>query len=159
MLAPRLARAVLSSGREDLIVQYLDGLRRIMIPSARVRGISPDTWAEIVDPLHLELLDPVHGSARVRGRFARKRSGPGDANLAAGGVLIPDDQLFQRRISAYLNSPGHEKKFSVQLPPARAASCLFPRRGSGRAGSGTIQRNSTPGATIRSFIFSGNRST
>jgi len=110
MLDPRLAQAVLSSGRENLIVQYLDGLRRVMIPSARVRGISPDTWAEIVNPLHLELLTRFMvllgaGDGLLESVLVRVT-----ANLAVGGVLIPDDQLFQRQISAYLNSPPARKR-------------------------------------------------
>ena len=111
MLDPRLAQAVLSSGRESLMAQYRDGLHRIMIPSARVRGISPDTWAEIVNPLHLEQLTRFMellgaGNGSLESVLVRVT-----ANLAVGGVLIPDDQLFQRRISAYLSSPAMKRSF------------------------------------------------
>jgi pyruvate,orthophosphate dikinase len=111
MLTPRLAQAILSSGRENLRMQYRDGLYRITIPSARVRGISPDTWAEIVNPLHLEQLMRFMdllgaGDGLLESILVRVT-----ANLAVGGVLIPDDQLFQRRISAYLSSPAMKRSF------------------------------------------------
>jgi hypothetical protein len=46
------------------------------------------------------------GNERMEGLLVRVT-----ANLAAGGVLIPDDRLFQRRISAYLNSPAMNYAF------------------------------------------------
>jgi pyruvate,orthophosphate dikinase len=115
MLDPRLAQAVLASGRESLMLQYRDGVRRIMIPSARVRGISPDTWAEIVNPLHLEQLTRFMellgaGDGLLESVLVRVT-----ANLAVGGVLIPDDQLFQRRISAYLSSPAMKRSFLLNF--------------------------------------------
>jgi pyruvate,orthophosphate dikinase len=111
MLDPRIARSVLDSGRKQLFEQYERELKKIIIPAARVQGISPDTWAEIVNPLHLERLAKflellMSGDERIEGILIRVI-----ANLAVGGVLIPDDRLFQRRISAYLNSQVMKGRF------------------------------------------------
>ena len=86
-------------------------LKKIYIPSAKVRGISPETWAEIVNPRHLELLERffdllASGDSRLEPVLVQVI-----ANLAAGGVLIPDDRLFQRRVTAYLNSPAMKGSF------------------------------------------------
>ncbi len=111
MLDRKIARSLLASGRAQLSGLYESELRKIVIPAARVQGISPDSWAEIVNPLHLERLE----------KFTDLLSAgdmPGEgvlihviANCAAGGVLIPDDRLFQRRVSAYLNSPAMSGRF------------------------------------------------
>jgi pyruvate,orthophosphate dikinase len=111
MLDPRIARSVLSIGQGPLFGLYESELKKIIIPAARVQGISPETWAEIVSPLHLERLAKLMdllmmGNERMEGLLVRVT-----ANLAAGGVLIPDDRLFQRRISAYLNSPAMNYAF------------------------------------------------
>ncbi len=111
MLDPEIARSVLKSGRTPLYGLYESELKKIIIPAARVQGISADTWAEIVNPLHLERLKKfmdllMAGDARLQSLLVRVI-----ANLAAGGVLIPDDRLYQRRISAYLNSPAMHREF------------------------------------------------
>ncbi len=111
LLDPRIARSVASSGPGPLFGLYESELKKIIIPAARVRGISSETWAEIVSPLHLERLSKfmdllMAGDERFNGILIRVT-----ANLAAGGVLIPDDRLFQRRISAYLNSPAMNYAF------------------------------------------------
>ena len=111
LLDPRVARSVLHSGERVLRERYGDDLKRILIPAARVQGISPDTWAEIVNPLHLERLNSfmdllTEGNVELEGVLVHVI-----ANVAVSGVLIPDDQLFQRRISAYLNSDAMKGRF------------------------------------------------
>ncbi len=111
MLDSRIARSILHSGQGPLVELYVLELKKIIIPAARVQGLSPDTWAEIVNPLHLERLEKfmevlTAGDERLDGILVRVI-----ANLSAGGVLIPDDRLFQRRISAYLNSPVMQRRF------------------------------------------------
>ncbi len=115
LLAPAVAGSILSSGRSSLIAQYQDSLRSILIPAARVRGISPDTWAELVNPLHLEQLTRFMELLRVGGAVLESVMVQVMANLSVGGVLIPDDRLFQRRVSAYLNSPAMKGSFILNF--------------------------------------------
>ncbi len=114
MLDPRLARSVLQSGRSTLTVHYREQLKQIIIPPARVRGISSDTWAEIVNPLHLERLSRFMDLLMTGDEQFEDILVHVIANLTVGGVLIPDDRLFQRRISAYLNSPAMHEQFLFQ---------------------------------------------
>ncbi len=111
MLDPRVARSIYSSGEKRLKEQYEEEVKKILIPAARVRGISPDTWAEIVPPLHFERLSAfldllMSGDEQLESVLIHVA-----ANLALSGVLIPDDRLFQRRISAYLNSKAMKGRF------------------------------------------------
>jgi len=115
MLSPAVARLILHSGRSSLITQYRDSLQTILIPAARVRGISPDTWAEIVNPLHLEQLTRFMELLGVGGALLENVLVQVTANLAVGGVLIPDDRLFQRRVSAYLNSIAMEGNYLLNF--------------------------------------------
>jgi pyruvate,orthophosphate dikinase len=115
LLNPRVADAVLGSGEARLMEQYSAALQRVAIPAARVRGISPDTWAEEVDPEHLGKLTAFlellgHQDGRLGAVLVHVI-----ANLAAGGVLIPDDRLFQRTVSLYLGSPVLREQFLPSL--------------------------------------------
>jgi pyruvate,orthophosphate dikinase len=111
MLDPRTAKAVAQCGSAELTARYRNDLRAIAIPAARVRGISEDTWAEIVDPLHLERLDAFLDLLMEGGDTLGDLLAQVTANVAAGQVMIPDDRLFQRRISAYLGSPAMQAGF------------------------------------------------
>ncbi|HUI68582.1 MAG TPA: PEP/pyruvate-binding domain-containing protein [Nitrospirota bacterium] len=111
MTDPKLAASLLNSGSDELIALYTDDLKQIVIPAAKVSGHSADTWAEIVNPLHLERLSKFMdmlqlGSRRLQDVFIHVI-----ANLYVSGVHIPDDKLYQRRVSAYLNSEAMKLPF------------------------------------------------
>jgi pyruvate,orthophosphate dikinase len=103
-LDPEIASAILRSGSRELIEEYRVILKQILIPGPGIRGFSGETWAEICNPLHTERLS----------RFLRIISlDPASfedvlvhviCNLYVGGVFIPDDRIFQREVSSYLNS-------------------------------------------------------
>jgi pyruvate, orthophosphate dikinase len=111
MLDPRFARSVLNSGHNAFIMQYVLDLKKITIPAARVQGISPETWAEIVNPLHLERLSKFMELLMIGDEKLESVLIHVIANLIVSGVLIPDDRLFQRQVSAYLNSPTMQGQF------------------------------------------------
>jgi pyruvate,orthophosphate dikinase len=115
ILSPSLARSILRFGQSNLITLYLDSVRSILIPAARVRGISPDTWAELVNPMHVEQLRRFIELLSVGGDLLESILVHVSANLSIGGVLIPDDRLFQRSVSAYLNSPAMKDNFLLNL--------------------------------------------
>ncbi len=100
----RVAAVIFRSNNDGLISRYRDMLSRIIIPTAKVREISTETWAEIVNPLHLERLIKFLDILQLDGEHVRSVLVRVIANLFVSGVFIPDDRLFQRRISAYLNS-------------------------------------------------------
>ena len=111
LLDSGFARPVLHSGQDALIMQYVLDLQQIIIPAARVREISPDTWAEIVNPLHLERLSKFMELLMLGDNQLKSVLIHVTANLAVSNVLIPDDRLFQRQVTAYLNSAALQDQF------------------------------------------------
>ena len=99
-----LASAILRSGSNALISRYTALLEGIVIPAATVVELSSETWAEIVNPLHLERLARFMDILELGGDRLQSVLLHVIANLFVSGVFIPDDRLFQRRITAYLNS-------------------------------------------------------
>ncbi|MGE5172520.1 MAG: PEP/pyruvate-binding domain-containing protein, partial [Betaproteobacteria bacterium] len=111
----RVAAVILHSNNDGLISQYRDMLSRIIVPTAKVREISTETWAEIVNPLHLERLIKFLDILQLGGGHVRSILVHVIANLFVSGVFIPDDRLFQRRISAYLNSKAMREDFLLNF--------------------------------------------
>jgi pyruvate,orthophosphate dikinase len=101
---PGVALAVQEYGSEELVQGYNARLMQVMIPSAKVHGHSSESWAEIVNPLHLERLSAYLDILQFDKGFLYDVPAQVLANLYVSGVFIPDDKLFQRRISTYLNS-------------------------------------------------------
>ncbi len=107
-----MASRIFASGDKALVTLYKDILKQIFIPPPAIRGYSPETWAERANPLHLELLSKFLGVLGAVPHLPQDRSENGlddvkahlICNLFLSGVFIPDDRLFQRRVSAYLNS-------------------------------------------------------
>lgn len=126
LLNADMARRILASGDERLISHYAGLLKHIIIPPPGVRGYSPDTWAEAVNPLHIELISKflevlgVSGGGELDGVKAHVI-----CNLCASGVFIPDDRLFQRRVTAYLNSPAMRGDFLLNCMLLRLLPVYF----------------------------------
>lgn len=95
---------------EDLRARYLDVLRGVIVPAPAVQGFHAQSWAEVVDARHLERLRGLMTVAATSPDFARPVLARLIANLAICGVLIPDDKLFQRDLTAYLNSEAMRKE-------------------------------------------------
>jgi len=104
LLDADLGLAVLDSAHEGLLVRYKAMLKQIVIPGSRISGFSPETWAEVANPLHLERLSRFMDIIRIDTRAFRDVLIHVISNLFISGVFIPDDKLFQRRISVYMNS-------------------------------------------------------
>jgi pyruvate,orthophosphate dikinase len=103
-LNPEFASAILYAGDDLLTAQYNRTLERILIPAPGISGFSYETWAEVINPLHLQRLTQFLRILRLDGRAFRQILVQVICNLYIGGVFIPDDRLFQREVSAYLNS-------------------------------------------------------
>lgn len=99
-----VGEAIVATGDDNLISLYADILRSLIVSAPKVSRFSTETWAEIVDPLHLErLMKLLH----IIGLDSRRFSGVLlhlTCNLFITGVFIPDDKIFQRDVSAYLNT-------------------------------------------------------
>jgi pyruvate,orthophosphate dikinase len=106
-----VALPIMTSGNMGLIQHYRALLEQLYVPSPNATGFSNDTWAEIVNPQHLRRLSKFLSILGLGGPVS------GDliihllANLYVGGVHIPDDRLFQREVSAYLNSGAIKSNF------------------------------------------------
>jgi len=111
LLDPEMAQVMLDAGNEGLLRVYEDTIGSMVIPAPGVSGFSADTWAEIANPLHIERLRSFLriislDSVRFRDLLVHVI-----CNLYIGDVLIPDESLFQREVSAYLNSGSLEDNF------------------------------------------------
>ncbi|MBI5057114.1 MAG: hypothetical protein HZB61_10920 [Nitrospirae bacterium] len=110
-LDPEVARSMLSAGGGRLLKMYKDILKKTVIPSSRVTGFSTDTWTEMVDPQHLLRLSKFLRIISLdSGRF-RDVLVHVICNLHISGVFIPDDKLFQREVSTYMNADGFMNNF------------------------------------------------
>jgi pyruvate,orthophosphate dikinase len=106
-----IARAILVSGDSALIGRYSRSIAAIPIPAPMIRELSTETWAELANPLHLERLTKFMEILQVGDDRFRNVLEHVIVNLYVSGVFIPDDRLFQRRISSYLNSPAMKGHF------------------------------------------------
>jgi pyruvate,orthophosphate dikinase len=98
------ASAILNAGDSVLMAQYNRVLEKILIPAPDISGFSYDTWAEVINPLHLQRLIQFLGILKLDAGKFRQILVQVICNLYISGVFIPDDKLFQREVSAYLNS-------------------------------------------------------
>jgi pyruvate,orthophosphate dikinase len=111
LLNPEVAASILHSGDGTLIDRYTGLLRQILIPSPGVTGFSSETWAEIANPLHLRLLTKFLAVLRTDSEKLRDVLIHVVCNLSLSGVFIPDDRIFQREISTYLNADTLRRDF------------------------------------------------
>ncbi len=115
LFSPSIAKAVIRSDSRALAADYTAALTGIMIPSPRVTELSAENWAEVVNPLHLDRLGKFMDLIQIGDACARKLLVHVIANLSLSGVFVPDDRIFQRRISAYLNSPAMAAPFLLHF--------------------------------------------
>ncbi len=111
LLDAGVAGAVLDSGRKELSDEYSAIIEQIVIPAPKVRELSTETWAEIANPLHLDRLIRFMDVLQVGQGQLRNVLVHVIANLSISGAFIPDDRLFQRRVSSYLNSAAMQNDF------------------------------------------------
>ncbi|MEJ2697800.1 MAG: PEP-utilizing enzyme [Candidatus Sulfobium sp.] len=111
VLDPETARALFDAGNDDLLQFYKDILESIVIPAPRVSGFSTDTWAEIANPLHIERLRKFLKIIGLDGRRFHDVLVHVICNIYVSGVFIPDEVLFQRDVSSYLNSVNFADNF------------------------------------------------
>ena len=103
-LHTEVASAILASDDQGLMNLYTSTLNRILIPPPGIRGFSHETWAEITNPLHLERLSKFMEIIAL-GREAFERTLVRViCNTRISGIFIPDDRIFQRQVTGYLNS-------------------------------------------------------
>ncbi len=103
-LSAEVASAIVGTRSERLFVRYRDILTRIAIPSPGVSGFSSETWAERVNPLHLERLLKFLRVIALDSEKFRDVLIHVICNIYTTGVFIPDDKIFQREVSSYLNA-------------------------------------------------------
>ncbi len=125
LLSAEIAALILGSDDNQLVGHYRMLLKRIIVPHPRASGLSAETWAELVSPLHVR---------RISAFMAIIAAAPEKCidilvhlicNLAVSGVWIPDDRIFQRDISAYLNSGALRTHFLYHYLLLKRLPCYF----------------------------------
>ena len=111
LMTPAVAQAVLHAGNHSLVGAYAAMLTHVTIPAPGITGLSSENWAEKVNPLHLDRLTKFLDLIQIGDDQLQEVLLHVIANLSVTGVFIPDDRIFQRRISAYLNSPAMHAPF------------------------------------------------
>jgi pyruvate,orthophosphate dikinase len=103
--------AILRSENDDLIAMYEDILLKIIIPPPSISGFSEQTWEELSNPVHLMRLKGFIDVVSLAPERLRKVMIHFIAMLYINDIFIPDDAIFQREISAYMNSADLEDDF------------------------------------------------
>ncbi|HMK60236.1 MAG TPA: PEP/pyruvate-binding domain-containing protein [Dissulfurispiraceae bacterium] len=104
LLRPEVASAVIRSGDSGLMGHYESIIKKLRVPVPRILGFSGDTWAELVDPKHIDRLSRLLAVLGVSGGGFHELMIGLLCNIYVSGVFIQDDRLFQRDVSTYLNS-------------------------------------------------------
>ncbi|MBI4849669.1 MAG: hypothetical protein HY808_14055 [Nitrospirae bacterium] len=153
LLNHEMAGPILKSNDEELIVLYKKLLTGIIVPPPKVSGPSGDTWAEIVDPDHLRRLSGFLGVISAGGEQFSEILAHLVSNLFISGVWMPDDRLFQRDISLYLNSGALKKNFLLQYLLLKKIPSYFSEVGaSGRLRELTTDIDSWGNDTVLYFL-------
>ncbi len=153
LLNPETSTAVLNTGDRRLIAQYTSVLTQILIPAPRPTGFSHQTWAEVVNPLHLDRLSKFlailrHGKEDLRDVLIHVI-----CNLFVSGVFIPDDKLFQREVSSYLNAPALRNDFLLNYLLLKRLPVYFNEVGAtGRMRDDTTEIDSWGNDTVLYFM-------
>ena len=115
LLNPKVALAIISTRDESLVMLYTDLASRIMVPIPRITTFSQDTWAEVVDPIHYARLVKFFAILGLNNEMFSPIIVHLICNLFVTGVFISDDKLFQRDVSAYLNSGAMRNHFFLNF--------------------------------------------
>jgi pyruvate,orthophosphate dikinase len=99
-----IAQATLESGDSDLAATYRGILRNIVIPAPSMSGFSAETWAEIYNPLHTRRLSGLLQILTFDSSSQKDILLHLVCNLYLIGLFIPDEKIFQREVSAFINS-------------------------------------------------------
>ncbi len=148
-----IASLILGSGDHGLMSLYRGLLKGILVPPPGIRGYSPESWAETADPLHLDVLSRFLDVLSISAGGLEDVKAHLLCNLHVSGVFIPDDRLFQRRVSAYLNSPAIRGDFLLNYMLLRKLPVYFSDIGAaGRIRDYTTQVDSWGNDTVLYFL-------
>ncbi len=153
LLNTEIAASICDAGSETLTKQYRALLRQIVVPFPRITGFSTDSWAEIVPGPHLERLTAFLSIIRLDSVCFRDVLVHLICNLSVTGVFIPDDKLFQREVSSYLNSAVLEEDFLLHYILLRKLPVFFNEVGaSGKIRDYTTEIDAWGNDTVLYFL-------
>ncbi|RMG67084.1 MAG: hypothetical protein D6710_11785 [Nitrospirae bacterium] len=99
----RLIESVFKSEKKDIEDIYLKMASRVIIPTSGFKGYIEDTWEPIFNKKHLERLKSFL-MILIKGGYRNERFlASVITNLYMIDLFIPDEALFQRLITEYLN--------------------------------------------------------
>jgi pyruvate,orthophosphate dikinase len=153
VLNPEFALSIIDTGDDKLLEQYKVLLKKILIPLPRVKGFSEETWAEIVNPLHLERLSKLLAILKVNSDKLKDVLIQTICNLYISGAFIPDDRIFQREVSGYLNSDTMRRNFLLSYMLLKKLPVYYSEVGaSGRIRDDTTEIDSWGNDTVLYFL-------
>ena len=153
LLNTEIAASICDGGSDTLAEQYRTLLKQIVVPSPKITGFSTDTWAEIVPGPHLERLTAFLAIIRLDSVRFRDVLVHLICNLSVTGVFIPDDRLFQREVSSYLNSAALEEDFLLHYILLRKLPVFFNEVGaSGKIRDYTTEIDAWGNDTVLYFL-------
>ncbi len=117
--------AILRSENKVLISRYEEILLGILIPPPAISGFSEQTWTELSNPLHFKRLKGFINIVGLAPDILRKVMIHFIAGLYISDIFIPDDKIFQRDISAYMNSIDFEDDFLLNYLLLRKLPVYF----------------------------------
>lgn len=153
LLNSAIAAAIEGTGDRTIVNQYTVRVCRILVPAPVHTGFSQDTWAELVNPAHLERI------SQFLAVLEHAREGFTNilihliCNLFVSGVFIPDDRLFQRNISSYLNTSVRKGDFLLHYLLLKRFPVYFNEVGAtGRIREDTTQIDSWGNDPVLYFV-------
>jgi pyruvate, orthophosphate dikinase len=153
VLNPEFALSIIDTGDDELLEEYKVLLKKILIPLPRVTGFSEETWAEIVNPLHLERLSKLLAILKVDSDKLKDVMMQTICNLYISGAFIPDDRIFQREVSGYLNSDNSRSNFLLSYMLLKKLPIYYNEVGaSGKIRDDTTEIDSWGNDTVLYFL-------
>jgi pyruvate,orthophosphate dikinase len=106
-----IVESVFNPGNRDLEDTYIRLLSEIKIPSAGLRGYRQDTWEPLFNRAHLDRLTNTIKVIIKGGHCHEAFLTEVIANLYMIDLFVPDEAVFQRYVSDYLNSVPLKERF------------------------------------------------
>ncbi|RMG01914.1 MAG: hypothetical protein D6726_08615, partial [Nitrospirae bacterium] len=105
LLSENLFEIIRESGNQALIERYIKEITSFTIPPPHLAGISSETWAPEFNKNHPLMISKFMKLLADSNDYYRPVLLHLISNLVITGVFIPDEMLFQRDVSRFLNSP------------------------------------------------------
>lgn len=111
LLSEYLFETIKQSGNQTLVERYIKEITSVIIPPPHFTGISSDTWAPEFNKNHPLMLSKYMRILANSTHHHKPVLLHVISNLTITGTFIPDEMLFQREVSRFLNSPAPKAEY------------------------------------------------